>query len=265
MKEPKSTFAKILEDLERKITDPKDLEIAKNKLLELSMMFIDITNRTIENNSQYEVLSSKIDKIQKSLKKIESDIYIDEDEEDDEYDENGDQMHDNELNINYDEDYEFEIKCPYCNYEFVVGQDADLKETIECPKCHKEIELDWDDYCDGECDHCASLCYNADLENQDDEKYSESSSQDESYVAEDSVQYDVSDETENDDLTNNKNQIGSNQNIINEQPKSKSNNTQNQNGQNKQGNNQNNQANNMKNEGIKEEQNNQINENEDDM
>ena len=89
--------------------------------------------------------------------------------------------------------------------------------------------------------------------------------QDENYVAEDSVQYDVSDETENDDLTNNKNQIGSNQNIINEQPKSKSNNTQNQNGQNKQVNNQNNQANNMKNEGIKEEQNNQINENEDDM
>lgn len=164
MKEPKSTFAKILEDLEREITDPKDLEIAKNKLLELSMMFIDITNRTIENNSQYEVLSSKIDKIQKSLKKIESDIYIDEDEEDDEYDENGDQMHDNELNINYDEDYEFEIKCPYCNYEFVVGQNADLKETIECPKCHKEIELDWDDYCDGECNHCENICYNKELE-----------------------------------------------------------------------------------------------------
>ena len=142
----------------------KDLEIAKSKLLELSMMFIDITNRTIENNSQYEVLSSKIDKIQKSLKKIESDIYIDEDEEDDEYDENGDQMHDNELNINYDEDYEFEIKCPYCNYEFVVGQDADLKETIECPKCHKEIELDWDDYCDGECNHCENICYNKELE-----------------------------------------------------------------------------------------------------
>ena len=253
MIEPKDKFAKILSDLEKEIRDPHDLEIAKNKLLEVSMMFIDITNRAMDNSNQYESLSKKIDKMQKSLKRIEEDIYIDEyedDEEENEYSSN-DQMHDNDMA--YDEEFEFEIKCPYCNYEFVVGQDADLKDEIECPKCHKEIELDWDDYCDGECDHCASLCYNADLENQDDEKYNESSSQDENYVAEDSVQYDVSDETENDDLTNNKNQIGSNQNIINEQPKSKSNNTQNQNGQNKQGNNQNNQANNMKNEGIKEE------------
>ena len=264
MIEPKDKFAKILSDLENEIKDPHDLEIAKNKLLEVSLMFIDITNRAMDNSNQYDMLAKKIDTMQKSLKRIEEDIYIDEDEdnEDDEYN-LGDQMHDNDINL--DDEFEFEIKCPYCNYEFVVGQDADLKDEIECPKCHKEIELDWDDYCDGECDHCASLCYNADLENQDDEKYSESSSQDESYVAEDSVQYDVSDETENDDLTNNKNQIGSNQNIINEQPKSKYNNTQNQNGQNKQGNNQNNQANNMKNEGIKEEQNNQINENEDDM
>lgn len=264
MIEPKDKFAKILSDLENEIKDPHDLEIAKNKLLEVSLMFIDITNRAMDNSNQYDMLAKKIDTMQKSLKRIEEDIYIDEDEdnEDDEYN-LGDQMHDNDINL--DDEFEFEIKCPYCNYEFVVGQDADLKDEIECPKCHKEIELDWDDYCDGECDHCASLCYNADLENQDDEKYNESSSQDENYVAEDSVQYDVSDETENDDLTNNKNQIGSNQNIINEQPKSKSNNTQNQNGQNKQGNNQNNQANNMKNEGIKEEQNNQINENEDDM
>lgn len=264
MIEPKDKFAKILSDLENEINDPHDLEIAKNKLLEASLMFIDITNRAMDNSNQYDMLAKKIDTMQKSLKRIEEDIYIDEDEdnEDEEYN-LGDKMHDNDINL--DDEFEFEIKCPYCNYEFVVGQDADLKDEIECPKCHKEIELDWDDYCDGECDHCASLCYNADLENQDDEKYSESSSQDESYVAEDSVQYDVSDETENDDLTNNKNQIGSNQNIINEQPKSKSNNTQNQNGQNKQGNNQNNQANNMKNEGIKEEQNNQINENEDDM
>ena len=56
------------------------------------------------------------------MKRIEQDIYIDEDEEDDD-DENhdcecgdecefcSDKMHDN--------DYEFEIACPYCGYELL--------------------------------------------------------------------------------------------------------------------------------------------------
>lgn len=248
MIEPKDKFAKILSDLENEIKDPHDLEIAKNKLLEVSLMFIDITNRAMDNSNQYDMLAKKIDTMQKSLKRIEEDIYIDEDEdnEDDEYN-LGNQMHDNEMNL--DDEFEFEIQCPYCNYEFVVGQDADLKDEIECPKCHKEIELDWDDYCDGECDHCASLCYNADLENQvEDEKYSENPSQDESYVAEDEVKYIADVDNEN------KKQGNSNQN---KRPK-----------QNEQANNQNiksNQADNKQNEEIIENQNNQINENEDDM
>ena len=162
MVDPKSTFSKILSDLEREIKDKHDLEIAKNKLLEASMMFIDITNRVAQSNSQYDILSNKIDAMQKSLRKIEEDIYIDESEDNEESEYNlGDQMHDNDIN---EDEFEFEIKCPYCNYEFVVGQDADLKEEIECPKCHKEIELDWDDYCDGECEHCKSICYDGDLE-----------------------------------------------------------------------------------------------------
>ena len=162
MVDPKSTFSKILSDLEREIKDKHDLEIAKNKLLEASMMFIDITNRVAQSNSQYDILSNKIDAMQKSLRKIEEDIYIDENEDNEESEYNlGDQMHDNDIN---EDEFEFEIKCPYCNYEFVVGQDADLKEEIECPKCHKEIELDWDDYCDGECEHCKSICYDGDLE-----------------------------------------------------------------------------------------------------
>lgn len=189
MIEPKDKFAKILSDLEKEIRDPHDLEIAKNKLLEVSMMFIDITNRAMNNSNQYESLSKKIDKMQKSLKRIEEDIYIDEyedDEEENEYSSN-DQMHDNDMA--YDEEFEFEIKCPYCNYEFVVGQDADLKDEIECPKCHKEIELDWDDYCDGECDHCASICYDEDLESvsEDTKEASNSIREDENeYNAEDS-------------------------------------------------------------------------------
>ena len=178
MVEPKKEFAKILSELESEIKDPRDLEIAKSKLFEVGMLFMDVATRALESCTQYEMLSKRIDKMQKSLKKIEQDIYIDDEEDND----IGDQMHDNDINT--EEDFEFEIKCPYCNYEFIIGNDEDLKDEIECPKCHKEIELDWDDYCDGECDHCGSLCYSEELEttkkddnsleytlNEDDEKY----------------------------------------------------------------------------------------------
>ena len=183
MIEPKNEFAKILSELEREIKDPKDLEIAKSKLFEVGMLFMDFATRTLESNTQFDMLSKRIDKMQKSLKRIEEDIYIDDEETDD----IGDQMHDNDINT--DEDFEFEIKCPYCNYEFIIGQDEDLKDEIECPKCHKEIELDWDDYCDGECDHCASICYDEDLESvsEDTKEASNSIREDENeYNAEDS-------------------------------------------------------------------------------
>lgn len=68
MIEPKSNFAKILSDLEKEIKDKHDLEIAKNKLLEVSIMFIDITNRALDNSNQYEMLSKQIESMQKSLK-----------------------------------------------------------------------------------------------------------------------------------------------------------------------------------------------------
>ena len=180
MIENRDKFAKILKDLEKEIKDPKDLEIAKNKILEICMLFIDLNNKMFENNeNNIEELSYKVDKMQKVIKKMEDDFYVD--DEEDKLDKIGDQMHDNEININYDEDYEFEIKCPYCNYEFVIGPEANLKDIIECPKCHKEIELDWDDYCDGECGHCENICFDKEAENQslkeDDEGYNQKNGQ----------------------------------------------------------------------------------------
>ena len=182
MVEPKKEFAKILSELERDIKDPRDLEIAKSKLFEVGMLFMDVTSKALESSTQYDMLSKRIDKMQKSLKRIEEDIYIDEEDEED----FGDQMHDNDINT--DEDFEFEIKCPYCNYEFIIGQDDDLKDEIECPKCHREIELDWDDYCDGECSHCGSLCYSEGL---DDDKKDEKSF--EYSLNEDEEQYEIKD------------------------------------------------------------------------
>ena len=160
-------YNKILSDIQERIDNPKDFEYIKGKFSELIVMFMDTIDKLVENNENQLRIEKKVRELQKSMKRIEQDIYIDEDEEDDD-DENhdcecgdecefcSDKMHDN--------DYEFEIACPYCGYEFVTGKDANLKDEIECPNCHNVIELDWDDYCDGECDECKEHCYEEDAE-----------------------------------------------------------------------------------------------------
>ncbi len=63
----------------------------------------------------------------------------------------------------YDEYEDFNIICPYCNYEFCTEIDEDVKEVC-CPECGNDIELDWsgnpdsdvidDNGCGGNCSHC---------------------------------------------------------------------------------------------------------------
>ena len=81
----------------------------------------------------------KTNQIDEALKKIEEDIYIEDDEE---------------------EEYSFEIVCPYCNYTFETELD-ELTTDIKCPECNNIIELDWDgsdkeeqSSCERECSHC---------------------------------------------------------------------------------------------------------------
>ena len=62
-------------------------------------------------------LGKKISKLEKNINKIESDIY-------------------------FEDNFDMEIACPYCNYEFVVDMDEDRKE-VTCPECENIIELDW--------------------------------------------------------------------------------------------------------------------------
>lgn len=77
--------------------------------------------------NQHEI-ESKINNLEKSVKKIESDIYL-------------------------DDSFDFEIVCPYCNYEFTVDMDEDRTE-VTCPECENVIELDWTgDLDEFECGH----------------------------------------------------------------------------------------------------------------
>lgn len=155
MAELSKNYNRIISELDKKIKDPQEREFVKEKFSELAVIFMDTIGKVVESNDKQVMLEKRIYNIEKSLKRIEEDIYIEDDNDDDEHECNcsccGDQMHDN--------DYEFEILCPYCSYEFVTGKDVDLKNEIECPNCHNVIELDWEDHCDGECNECNNHCY----------------------------------------------------------------------------------------------------------
>ena len=86
-----------------------------------------------EIKGNQKIIADKIDKMQQVISHIENDIYS-------------------------DEAFDFEIVCPYCEYEFVIDADEDRRE-IECPECKNTIELDWtgdldDDGCSGHCHGC---------------------------------------------------------------------------------------------------------------
>lgn len=148
MSEVGGKYKQIIEDLEKQIKDPKELEFVKEKFSELSLFFIDIIDRLTsltdarikELEEKQKDLISRVGSIQTTVDGIENDIYED------------------------DDNYEFEIVCPYCNYEFTTDIEEEDRTEIECPECHNMIELDWnseeDEYtsCSGSCSGCNSQC-----------------------------------------------------------------------------------------------------------
>ena len=98
----------------------------------------------LENQQE---LQNKVNQMEKAINRIESDIYL-------------------------DDNFDFEIVCPYCNNEFTVDMDEDLSE-VTCPECENVIELDWtgdlDDFeCGSEgCTGCHGCGHNEDIEDDD--------------------------------------------------------------------------------------------------
>ena len=142
MSDIKGKYKRILEDLENNIKDPDDLIYTKEKFMELTLIFMDIVDRLTaltdarikEVEDRQQEINNKISRVQSMVDEIEGDIY------------------------DQDEDYEFEIVCPYCNYEFTTDIADEEKDEIKCPKCNNIIELDWnseEEYaCGGDCSHC---------------------------------------------------------------------------------------------------------------
>lgn len=143
MSDIKGKYKKILDDLENNFKNPEDLIYTKEKFMELTLIFMDIIDRLTaltdarikEIEERQEEINSRISSVQSMVDEIEGDIY----EEDD--------------------GYEFEIVCPYCNYEFTTDMADEERDEIKCPNCNNIIELDWnqeDDCsaCAGNCSHC---------------------------------------------------------------------------------------------------------------
>ena len=145
MSDIKGKYMKILDELQSNIKNKEDLAIAKEKFMELTVVFMDIidrltflTDERVKNIEEKQAeINNRLSNVQSIVDGIEEDIYADEDEED---------------------GYEFEIVCPYCNYEFTTDIADEERNEIKCPKCNNIIELDWnteEEYaCSGDCSHC---------------------------------------------------------------------------------------------------------------
>lgn len=106
-----------------------------NELKEILKKIEILTNKVEEIEKKQKIIEDKINQIYNSVSGIENDIYED--------------------------DFDVEIICPYCNTEFVA--DVEAKTEIKCPECQNKIELDWNGgeeqgCCSGHCSNCNSRC-----------------------------------------------------------------------------------------------------------
>ena len=110
-------YQKIMNDLEKQITDQEQLELVKNSIANLTVTFMDTVDKVLEysdeklNNleEKQQDLEERLSRVQKIVDNIEKDIYEDEN------------------------DFEFEVVCPYCNHQFVTDIDVEENSEIKCP------------------------------------------------------------------------------------------------------------------------------------
>ena len=130
----KNELSSFLKDLSENIKDPDDLIYIRNRTEKL----VDVIF-----NEMDKILNYNEDKLNALIKKQEQeDMLIQELKQ---------RLEDIYEDIYDEEEGDFAIICPYCNYEF----DADIDENFEeikCPECGNTIELDWDGKPDDEPD-----------------------------------------------------------------------------------------------------------------
>lgn len=136
----KEEYNKFLEDIEKNIQNKDDLAYVKQRFASFVDVIIEqmdyiLTYKeekmaTLEESQK--LLDDKLNKMQQIVDNIEKDIYA-------------------------EDGFDFEIVCPYCNYEFVIDVDEN-KTEVACPECQNIIELDWSGNPDDELDACNGGC-----------------------------------------------------------------------------------------------------------
>ena len=141
----KTEYKSFLDDIEKNIKNKEDLEYIKKRFAS----FLDVMLDQIDNIMDYK--KEEIDRLEKTQKQIEEKMS------------KMQQVIDNIEKDIYDGGFDFEITCPYCNYEFFIDVDENRTE-VECPECKNMIELDWSgdiddnsdsDVCNGDCHGCS--------------------------------------------------------------------------------------------------------------
>lgn len=157
MRKLKNEYKSFLDDIEKNVKDKEDLEYIKERFTSFLDVVIDeidgILDYKQEEMKQIEdtqnKLNGKIEQMQQVIDNIEKDIYA-------------------------EDGFDFEIVCPYCNYEFIIDVDEN-KTEIECPECQNVIELDWSGDVEGESGTQGCLggnchgCHGCDDENEEDD------------------------------------------------------------------------------------------------
>lgn len=156
MRKLKNEYKSFLDDIEKNIKDKEDLNYIQKRfasfldvVLEEMDYILDYKEEEMQKlEDTQKQLDNKIGQMQQVIDNIEKDIYL-------------------------EDGFDFEIVCPYCNYEFIIDVDEN-KTEIECPECQNIIELDWtgeieegeeQEDCSGSC----SGCHGCDTqENEDD-------------------------------------------------------------------------------------------------
>ena len=155
----KNEYKSFLDYIEKNRKNKEDLEYIKGRfasfldvMLEQMDYIMDYKQEEIEKlESTQKDLDERLQKMQQVIDNIEKDIYA-------------------------EDGFDFEIVCPYCNYEFIIDVDENRTE-IECPECNNIIELDWtgdpdndeqESNCSGHCGGCSG-CGNDEEDMQDNE------------------------------------------------------------------------------------------------
>ena len=115
MSDLQNKLDKVISDIEKRLTNKEDFEYVKTQIYNIYTIFLDEfdkleakCNEKMEDIAvRCKVLDDRMSEIEDSIDKIESDIYIKENEE-----------------------FDFDVTCPYCDTEFSVDFSEGPKEIV---------------------------------------------------------------------------------------------------------------------------------------